>query len=240
MNNKNTDKNKEKTNNPHKNHRYRLKKLFLKEGLGSFADHNVLELLLFYCIPQKDTNEIAHALLDKFGSISAVFDAKFEDLCNVSGISEHSATLIKLIPQLSSKYSLDKISSKTDFSNLDNAAKYLVEYFMPKTRECVVLILVDNKGEAIHISEISEGIVNLTQVDIRKIAELAFLHNASGFILSHNHPNGRAKASKQDINFTLNLLHTFDTLGVRMQEHILVAGKNYKFILEELSRLEWQ
>ena len=131
--------------NPHKDHRSRLKNLFLNEGLKSMADHNVLELLLFFSIPQKDTNEIAHALLDKFGSLSAVFDADFEELCTVPGISSHSATLIKLIPQIATSYSLDKISEGSDFSDLDYVGRYLVQYFMSKTNECVVVIFLDNK-----------------------------------------------------------------------------------------------
>lgn len=226
-------------NNPHKHHRQRLKKQFLEHGLNSFAHHNILELLLFYSIPQKDTNTVAHALLDQFGSISAVFDADYEDLCNVPGISEHSATLIKLIPQLAASYSTDKISIGLDFSNLDDAGKYLVEYFMPKTTECVVLILLDNKNSVINISEISTGIVNFTPVETRRIAELAFRHNAAGFILSHNHPNGTTTPSKQDVSYTVNAMHTLEALGLRMKEHIVVAGDSYSFIIQNLSKLRW-
>ncbi len=235
----NNDVKKEDNKNPHKHHRSRLKKLFLNEGLCSFPDHNILELLLFYSIPQKDTNEIAHALLDKFGSLCGVFDASFEELCRINGISEHSATLIKLIPQLSSAYSLDKLGAKTDFTDLKNAAQYLIEYYMPKTKECVVLILLDNSGSVLHISEITEGVVNMTQIEIRKIAELAFLYNASAFILAHNHPNGKARASKEDVDFTINIFHIFETLGLRLIDHIVVAGNKYQCILKDISKLKW-
>lgn len=228
-----------KKSNPHKDHRKRLKKHFLQEGLSSFPHHNVLELLLFYSLPQKDTNEIAHALIEKFGSFSAVFDANFEDLCTVSGISEHSATLIKLIPEIAAAYSLDKLSAGTDFSNIESATKYLIEYFMPKTTECVVAIFLDSKNSLLHISEISSGIVNMTQVEIRKIAELAFLYNASGFIISHNHPKGKAKASREDVAFTMNTLHTFEKLGINMIEHIVIAGNKSQCILRDVSKLQW-
>ena len=89
----------------HKQHRQRMKKRFLSEGLKNFEPHNVLELLLFYSIPQKDTNETAHALIERFGSLSGVFDAPFEELMRVKGIKEHSATLIKLVPELAQRYS---------------------------------------------------------------------------------------------------------------------------------------
>ena len=92
----------------HENHRERMKRRFLKEGLDNFEPHNVLELLLFYYIPQKDTNEIAHALIERFGTLSDVLDASFDDLICVPGIKEHSATLLKMIPALSRRYVMEK------------------------------------------------------------------------------------------------------------------------------------
>ena len=77
----------------HEDHRKRIKARFLTEGLENFEPHNVLELLLFYTIPQKDTNELAHTLINRFGSLAGVFDASFEDLISVNGISEHTAIL---------------------------------------------------------------------------------------------------------------------------------------------------
>ena len=94
--------------NPHEGHRERLKERFLNEGLLGFHDHNILELLLFYVIPRKDTNEIAHELLREFGSLSAVFDADIELLKQVPGIGDNAATFIKLIPQLARAYMMDK------------------------------------------------------------------------------------------------------------------------------------
>ena len=84
----------------HSQHRKRMKERFLLEGLEHFEPHNILELLLFYSVPQKDTNETAHLLIERFGSLRGVLDAPFEELCRVPGIKEHSATLIKLIPAL--------------------------------------------------------------------------------------------------------------------------------------------
>ena len=87
--------------NSHSGHRVRLKQRFLSEGLDAFNEHQILELLLFYTIPLKDTNEIAHDLIKTFGSLSRVFDAHPKELQKVHGISEHSSTLISMIPQLS-------------------------------------------------------------------------------------------------------------------------------------------
>ena len=95
----------------HDGHRERLRERFLREGLDSFEDHNILELLLFYVIPRKDTNELAHLLLDRFGSLSAVLEAPYEELKTVPGIGELSASLLCLIPEISRKY-LGRISRR--------------------------------------------------------------------------------------------------------------------------------
>ena len=95
--------------NPHKGHRQRVKNRVLREGVDSFEDHQILELLLFYCIPMKDTNELAHLLIDRFGSLAGVLDARPEDLCAVSGITENSGILLNLIPSLARRYHQEKL-----------------------------------------------------------------------------------------------------------------------------------
>jgi len=82
----------------HEGHRKRLKERFLREGLDSFEQHQVLELLLFFSIPRKDTNELAHTLLNRYGSLSGVFEADPKDLATTPGIGENSAILLSLIP----------------------------------------------------------------------------------------------------------------------------------------------
>ena len=90
--------------NLHEGHRQRLKERFLREGLDHFEPHTVLELLLFYAVPQRDTNELAHRLIARFGSLDAVFDAAFDELCAVEGIGRNTATLLKLVPDLTRRY----------------------------------------------------------------------------------------------------------------------------------------
>ena len=116
--------------NLHEGHRKRLKQRFINDGLSTFEDHNVLELLLFYSIPRSDTNEIGHKLLKTFGSLSNVFDAPIEELCKVEGIGEHSAVLIKLIPEICNIYSTDK----TENIKVINSTNLAGRYFVPRDR----------------------------------------------------------------------------------------------------------
>ena len=102
---------------PHEGHRQRLKDTFLKTSLDTFQPHNILELLLFYSIPRQDTNEIAHELINHFGSLKNVFDADYEELIRVKGIKENSAVLIKMIPQLAKIYLSNKPEERELFDS---------------------------------------------------------------------------------------------------------------------------
>ena len=220
-----------KPENPHKHHRSRLRARFVNEGLRSFQDHNILELLLFYAIPQKDTNDLAHALLNRFGSLAAVFDAEIGDLCKVNGVGENAATLIKMIPQLARAYLMDKETRYSDFSDLHKLGAYLVNYFIGEKSEKLIAVLLNNRCEMIDIVVVSEGTVNRTEGSVRKIAEAAFSLNASSFVLAHNHPDGSCVPSAADISLTQNYSKIFSELGLTLSEHIVVGGVSYKGIL---------
>ena len=216
----------------HENHRDRVKKRFLSEGLETFEPHNVLELLLFYSIPQRDTNELAHCLIDRFGSVAGVFDASFDDLISVPGIKEHSATLIKMIPELSRRYLLEKNKSGEPLSDMDKVARHLVNYYVGINIETVVLLLLDNKFNVIDLVKIHEGSVNSSAVTMRKLVETALFKRASIAILAHNHPDGVPIPSGDDIFTTREAKHAFDLVGVNMMGHIIVAGQSYVNIFD--------
>ena len=216
----------------HENHRDRVKKRFLSSGLDDFAPHNVLELLLFYAIPQKDTNEIAHLLIDRFGSLDRVFDASVEELKEIRGISDHSATLIKLIPALARRYAIEKNKEGHVFDNLDSMGQYFVSQYIGVTVETVLLLLLDNKYNAIDCVKLHEGSVNSCEITVRKLAELAFKNNASMVVLAHNHPSGLAIPSSADLYTTRQLGTALNLLGIKLISHIVVAGKDYVDIMD--------
>ena len=192
-------------NNPHKDHRSRLRARFQNEGLSAFPDHNILELLLFYSIPRRDTNDLAHALIDKFGSLSAVFDADFNQLVNTEGVGENTATLIKLIPSICRAYLMDKETRYPSFSDMHKLGSYLVNYYMGATKETLVAIFLNNRCEMIDIVTIAEGVVNSANVSQRKIIESALVRNASFLVIAHNHPDGDSRPSTEDIALTKSL-----------------------------------
>lgn len=216
--------------NVHSGHRSRLRERFLKEGLDNFEKHNALELLLFYSIPQKDTNKLAHKLIDTFGSLSEVFDASYDDLCSVKGVGPNTATLIKLMPELFRKYEVDKLNKESVFLNdSELAAEYACKFFKGMTEEKLYLICLDSRCRLISFDLMSEGTMKSTPLNARLIIETAFKNKATSLILVHNHPTGITAPSKSDVNATANLAYVLKQSGLRLDDHIIVGHGNDYF-----------
>ncbi|NLK38994.1 MAG: RadC family protein [Clostridiales bacterium] len=211
----------------HEGHRNRLKDRFLREGLDGFESHNVLELLLFYSIPQRDTNELAHLLINKFGSVSDVFDAPLEALMSVPGIKKHSAVLLKLIPEIARYYYSKAGETHEQFDNVDKIGKMLINKYVGVTDETVYLLLFDNKFKLLDCIKVYEGSVNSVHISPRKMIEPAIIKRASMVVLAHNHPGGVPIPSSEDINTTCVLKNAFDLVGITLLEHILVEQNKY-------------
>lgn len=211
----------------HNGHRNRLKERFLKEGLDSFEAHNVLELILFYAIPRKDTNETAHRLLDTFHSLSGVFEASYGELLKVEGVGPSAASLIKMFPDVMRKYSVDKEKNLKIIETTEDAGKFLLPLFIGRSDEIVVLVCLDCKRKVLHSSIIFEGSVNSAQISIRKIVEVALRYNSSTVIIAHNHPGGLALPSKEDVTTTGTVKEVLTGVGIDLLDHIVVADNDY-------------
>ncbi len=211
----------------HEDHRQRLKNRFLKDGLDSFEGHNVLELLLFFSVPRRDTNPIAHELMNAFGSLAKVMDAPFEELVKVRGVTAHTAALIKLIPELSRRYLDSRDAVGSVLADTTSAGRYILPKFVGRRDEAVLLICLDNKRKVLDCSIIFEGSVNSAQISIRKILEYVLRFNATSVIISHNHPGGIAIPSKEDLATTQKIRAALDTIHVTVLDHIIVAENDY-------------
>lgn len=210
----------------HDGHRDKMRRRFLSTGLDGFADHEALELLLYYAIPRRDTNPIAHALIERYGSLSAVLTAPVEDLRKVEGIGESAAILLKIVPQISRKASL-AAAGETVMNTADQAGEYLLELFSGAGREMLYQLCLDQKGKLLACKRLSEGSANSTEVNIRLLAENAILTSASGVILAHNHPSGIALPSQDDFNTTEHARAALNTVGVALLDHIIVADGDF-------------
>lgn len=216
----------------HDGHRERMKSSFKKNGLDSMNDVNALELLLFYAIPRRDTNVIAHALLDHFGSLSRVFSASIQELCAVEGVGENTAVLISMIPQLVRKSMVSDAEKITVIKNSKDAGKYLVPRFAFEQDEVALLVCLDSQKRVIGCFELGRGVVNKVSVDVRKVVELALRYKASSVILSHNHPDSFALPSLADTTMTEQIYRSLRLVGITLADHIIVSGKDYVSYLD--------
>lgn len=210
----------------HDGHRQRLIQRFLEEDLDNFEPHNVLELLLFYAIPRKDTNELAHVLMDTFGSLKGVFDAPYEELIKVTGIGPNTAALLKLVPSLTrTYYSSDARRIILDTS--EKSGEYFLPYYIGQTEEVVRLACLDAGGKVISNQILHRGSANAAEVNIRKIVNIALRNNAMGVILAHNHPGGLPLPSEEDVATTKSIREALMPMGILLMDHIIVAGQDY-------------
>lgn len=211
----------------HVNHRKRVRERFAEEGLTAFADHNVLELLLFYAIPRCDTNDIAHLLLKEFGSLSNVFNASPEALARVPGVGKETALFLRLIPAVCARYLEDMKKEGAEIHSGADAAEQLTPYFLGTDRERLVCILTSPGGRVIRRQLVDEGGADTVAANAEHIAEMAVTCRAGGVVLGHSHPYGFAAPSPEDLDMTLRLSQMLTPFGIRLLEHVIFAGGEY-------------
>ena len=211
----------------HSGHRERLRNLFLEEGLDSFCEINALELLLFYCVPRKDTNDLAHRLLDYFGSYCNVLNAPHAELKKVHGVSDQVATYLNLQGAAVRYYMLKRQNDTKVVKNESQYSELLLPHFIGKANEMVYLLCLDAKCKVLCCREITEGSVNAANISIRKVVDVAISSNATSVVLAHNHPSGVALPSGEDVQTTIMIAKALDAVGVVLVDHIVVADGDY-------------
>lgn len=217
----------------HFGHRERVKNKYLQIGIEKFHEHEIVELLLFFGIPFKDTNEIAHKLIRKFGNLAGVLDASVEDLCSISGMTKNAAVLLNLMPQLFREYKKCKVDKKKPIINVEDILPILEANLQCREMETLYVICINASQR---ISAIVEtGVAELSSVlfSPRTIVDIALKYKAVNLIISHNHPSGRVYPSESDIALTVDLKHMLKSIDVELIDHIILTDDNaYSFFLK--------
>lgn len=214
--------------NLHEGHRERVRQEFLKHGFDrNTPPHKILEILLFYCVQRADTNPIAHELIKKYGSVAAVLDAPIEELAAFKGLSERSATLLKLIMPIAQRYIYDKREQKPTFNSLDSIGKYILGSFFGETREKAYVMCLDVKGGMLDFALLGEGSLYSVGLSNRDLVKRVLDCNAAAAVLCHNHPNGLALPSENDISLTVQVADTLGKIGVQLIDHIIVTDTDF-------------
>lgn len=208
-------------------HRQRVKERFRQEGLEHFHEMHVLELLLFYCIPRKNTKDIARALINRFGSLPQVLEASVEELERVEGVGPNVSTFLKLITETNRFYLNSRATKTVALRKTKNYGEYLVNNFLGQRNEMVYLLCLDARCRVLCCKKINEGTVNSAQFSVRTVAEIALAVNASQVVLSHNHTSGLALPSQEDIQTTLQLAQALSAVDIILADHVIVADQDY-------------
>lgn len=221
----------ENNHSEHKGHRMRLKRRFIENGLDGFEIHQALELYLFYAIPRRDTNPLAHRLLERYRDIACVCDAPIDELQRDFGLSESAAVLLKLLPEMSRLYNESKLSSD-NLIDSETVGELMMRRFIGRTSEAVALLLGSAKGKIIYFDIISKGSVSSSDFPIRRIVDLAIRHNARTAYVAHNHPSGNLLPSRADVDVTKLIDGTLRSVGVLLLDHFIVADNEYVSLRE--------
>ena len=211
----------------HEGHRKRVKDRFLLEGLDAFEDHQVLELLLFYCIPRRDTNELAHRMIKEFGSLASLFEAEPKDIRKRCGVSENTAILVSLVPSLARRYFKARCREKTKLDTSSKAGDFAISLFVGRTNEVFFVICLDSQNNVNYAALVQEGTLTEAPVYPRLVVEAVLRHKAVNVILAHNHPGGSMQPSRADIEVTRRISSALEPISVKVVDHIIVAGDRY-------------
>ncbi|WP_250278718.1 JAB domain-containing protein [[Clostridium] colinum] len=231
------------TKNLHANHRKRVRARFIKDGnLDSFEQHQVLELLLFYSVPRRDTNELAHKLLNEYGSLYTLMNAKPEDIIKRCKVSETTAVLISMIPYVCRKFLSSALDNERPCINSFNIAhSYFESILIGKPFESFYMLCLDLNKRLKKIVKISEGVTTNSPIYMEKVVGDALLHNSSFVIIGHNHPNGNKKPSSADVEVTMKITNALLHIDIKVLDHIIICGDDsFSFAKKGLCNLRYQ
>ena len=219
----------EKERNIHRDHRKRMRQKYLNAGFKAFSDHEVLEFLLFYCNAQGNTNGVAHALIDQFGSLGAVFEAPISELVKVKGIAEQSAFLIKFVSDLMGA-KMSEFDSRESFHNSDALGDYMLRIYENISVETTFVMALDENKKLIKTIKIAQGSFDSVAISVPRITRQLVSCGACAAAIFHNHPRGAAIPSVSDIQTTKRVQLALESVGIEFLDHIIISNRDRDYV----------
>lgn len=211
----------------HSGHRKRLKEQFAQDCGKTMSDFTFLELMLFYAVPQGDTNPLAHRLIDRFGSFDKVLEATKEELLEVSGIGEHAASFLTTLLPTFSRYLERRSGEKFEYTDLDKIREYLTGKYLNADTEKAMLLNFDSKGVFINSVYLGSGDMSSIEINNRELASAIVRDKAVYSILVHNHPSGIASPSTGDLSSVESISAFLKMLSVTLVDNIIITADDF-------------
>lgn len=205
----------------HTGHRKRVKAEFLARSFEGWSDHRILEMLLFYAIPQGDVNPIAHALVERFGSLAGVMDSPYEELLRVDGVGNHTATFLRMMSSVGAVYTGSRSRRDIIVNCAEDARSFLQPYFFGARNELVYILCLDGKNQVLGVRKIAEGSIRAAAINMRRIMEETVALRGAKIYLSHNHVGSLALPSEADWNATMTLYGVLGGVGIELVDHLI-------------------
>ncbi len=211
---------------PHRGHRQRVKQRYIEHGTDAFAPHELVEMLLFFGIPQRDTNPLAHRLMTEFGSVRAILNAERSILLRVDGMTDNAATLLTFVGDLRRYCDKEELPVGSLLLTTALQVKYLRPRFDGETAEVVWMVSLDQTDRVIASHRLGIGTRTASEIGVRDVLRFALADNAEKVILAHNHPSGIALPSQADIDTTVAMANLLKGAGIRLLDHLIFAKDN--------------
>lgn len=211
--------------NVHEGHRERLRERYRENGLDSFADHEILELLLGYSIAQKDTNPIGHELIDRFGNLQGVFEASEEALLETPEVGPRAALLMKMIPDICRRYFTQLHNGDLRPLEMQDPTPFFVPRFLGRKEECLYAAFLDDNKSLIQCDLQYVGSINAVEIHAGKILKRALHLGCRFVIIAHNHFTD-SLPSTTDMEATRSVYYALKEYGIELLDHVVVCGNS--------------
>ena len=212
----------------HDGHRDRMRQRFQEFGGAGFQKHELIEMLLYNVYPRRDTNEMAHSVLDEFGgSLTKLIYSDPETISRTCSISQNAATMFSIIGEINRRAAIEKWDKKLVLSSTHVVGEYALSYLDNISIEKVYIICLNSALALIKCVEAANGSSGSALIEVRRVVEIAVNNKASSIIIMHNHPSGSLKPSYEDMKFTSDCFDALSAIKIDLADHVIVANGEY-------------
>ena len=220
----------------HQGHRQRMRARVEQYGLESLVPHEALEYILYITNARRDTNGLAHDLIERFGDFAGVLEASEEDLLTVEGVGPATARMLHLLPQISRYYTQSSMHGRKSLKTTEELAEYLMKQFAGAAQERALLAALDSRSRVKGLFWLRDGTGSRVSLELKDVVAAALKGGTDRVVLCHNHPNGIVLPSREDLQATENIVRALGLVKVQLRDHIILTESEY-FSMREANRL---
>lgn len=217
----------------HEGHRSRMYARVERDGFDSLAPHEALEYLLYFTNARRDTNALAHALLERFGDFASVLEAPEEELMQVDGVGPATARLLHALLPVSRYYACTCAAKKRSLNTTEDLAAFLQGKFLHLQQERALLLSLNRSRQVRAAVWLREGTRQSIRLDLQEVVTAALKGGTSVVVLCHNHPNGMVLPSVEDLRATGEVVRALGLVGIQLTDHVIVTQEEYYSMREQ-------